>query len=217
MKKYKNLLIDLDGTITDSGDAVISCVVYALEKLGIKDTPYETLRKFIGPSLHDSFTRTMGLDEETANKAIELYRSMYEDNKMYDVTLYDGIAEFMRDASAAGCKVILVTSKPHEFATKIMDRLDLSQYLHYQTGPDMDDPSSDKCVLIEKAVRACDLKKEECVMIGDTRFDIKGAVDAGIDSVGVLYGFGTEEELRETGATYIVAKADDLNALYERV
>lgn len=207
---YKNILLDLDGTITDSGRAILSSVRYALAKFGYHNESDEKLRRFIGPSLMDSFTNIYGMNQEDATKATAYYREVYEGGRMFDVELYPGILSFIQKMHQEGRNVILVTAKPHVFAAQILEKLDLTSYFAYQTGPELNDPSSDKQRLIEKAIQDCNLKREECIMIGDTHYDIDGAVGAKITSVGVSYGYGLEEELRSAGATHIAHSVEDL-------
>lgn len=200
---YKNIMFDLDGTVTDSGRAIMSSVEYALSHFGIKDQPVEKLQTFIGPSLFDSFEREYKMTGEDCEKAVGLYRSIYESERMYDVDIYDGIPELLRELKKKDRKVLLITSKPIVFSEKIIGRIGLADFFDHMTGPDLSDHSSDKKWLIEKAVEEYVLKKSECVMIGDTQYDIRGAVDAGVDSIAVTYGYGNKEEMKAAGATYM--------------
>ena len=204
---YKNIMFDLDGTLTDSGYAIMSSVKYALSQLGITDQPEEKLRTFVGPSLHDSFIREYGLDEETCQKAIADYRKIYSSELMYEVEVYEGIPELLKILKDKGYVVILITSKPLVFAGKILEKVGLAKYFDHVIGTDLKDPSSDKARLIDRAVKTYDLKKEECLMIGDTKYDVIGAKNYGVDSVGVTYGYGSREELENAEATYISDKA----------
>ena len=207
---YQYLMFDLDGTITDSGHAIMSSVSYALDHMGITDQLEDKLRRFVGPSLMDSFRGIYGMNDEDASEAVRLYRSIYEGERMYEVTLYPGIVDVLRTNIERGQKNILVTSKPHVFAEKILERLGLSDLFIYQTGPEFDDHSSEKVRLINKAMKDLGLDPDACIMTGDTHFDIDGAVLAGIDSIGVTYGYGTRAELELAQANYIVDRAEDL-------
>ncbi|MCR5179262.1 MAG: HAD hydrolase-like protein [Lachnospiraceae bacterium] len=205
MSAYRNIMFDLDGTLTDSGRAVMSSVEYALSQLGYAKQPVEKLRTFIGPSLHDSFVREYDMDEESIVKALGLYRDIYEKERMYDVDIYDGIPELLERIKAQGMSALVITSKPMYFTERIMDRIGLARFFDHMVGPDLSDNSSDKKRLIEKAVTDFNLNKDECIMIGDTKYDILGAVQAGIASIGVTYGYGSKEELRNNGASFITA------------
>ena len=217
MKKYQAILIDLDGTVIDSGPGIMESVQYALEKMGYEAADPETLRKFVGPSLIDSFTHLYSMSREDAEKATAYYREVYSTGNIFHFDIYEGIEHCLQELKKAGKRLILVTSKPHVFAERILAKSKLERYFEYQTGPELSDDSSQKVRLIEKAVLECGLKKEETIMVGDTHFDIDGAVQAGIDSVGVTYGYGRGEELAEAGATYLVNSPEELASfLYEK-
>lgn len=207
---YKNIMFDLDGTVTDSGRAIMSSVAYALDGLGIADQPREKLETFIGPSLFDSFKREYALSDEDCEKGVALYREIYEKERMYDVDIYDGIPELLAKLKEQGFRVLLITSKPFVFSEKIIERIGLSEYFDHIVAPDLTDHSSDKKRLIEKAVEDFALEKSECIMIGDTEYDIKGAVGAGVDSIAVTFGYGKPESLQAAGATFFADSAKDI-------
>ncbi len=204
---YQNIMFDLDGTITDSGQPIIESVEIALAHFGFVDQPIEKLRKFVGPSLMYSFTEVYGLNEEDATEAVRLYRAHYESGAMYNVTLYDGIVDVIKANAEEGRSNILVTSKPLKFAEKIMEKIGLAPYFTYYAGPDPSDPSSDKSRLINQALEHLNLDPKTCIMIGDTKFDIEGAHGSGVDSIAVTYGFGTRDELEAAKPNYILDNA----------
>lgn len=207
---YKNIMFDLDGTVTDSGRAIMSSVAYALDGLGITDQRREKLETFIGPSLFDSFKREYALSDEDCEKGVALYREIYEKERMYDVDIYEGIPELLENIKSNGLSALLITSKPFVFSEKIIARIGLSEYFDHIVAPDLTDHSSDKKRLIEKAVEDYGLVKPECIMIGDTEYDIKGAVDAGVDSIAVTYGYGGIQKLEAAGATFFADSAKDI-------
>ena len=209
---YKNLLFDLDGTVMDSGEGIMESAQYALDHFGFKNEPTDTLRKFVGPSLFYSFTHLYGLGDEDAKKAVQLYRNVYESGNKFHATPYDGIEDALRELKDMGYDIILVTSKPHIFAKQILEHFDLAKYFSNVVGPEMADSSSDKARLINKAINEMNLSKELTIMIGDTRFDIEGALDSGIDSIGVTYGYGPKEDLGK--ATYIVDSVQELKNMF---
>lgn len=211
---YKVIMFDLDGTLTDSGRAIMSSVKYALTHLGITDQPIEKLRSFIGPSLFDSFNREYQLTGSDCDEAIASYRYIYEKENMYDVDIYDGIPELLKSLKETGFTVILITSKPLVFSEKIMDKVGLSKYFDHMVGPDLSDHSSDKKRLIEIAIEKYGLNRNECVMIGDTAYDIKGAVGAEIDSIAVTYGYGSPVEMMNSGADFMVDSVESLCKLF---
>lgn len=210
---FRHIMFDLDGTVTDSGEAIMASVRAALSQLGYDNEPEEKLKTFIGPSLYDSFHREYGFEGETAEKAIKTYRDIYEGGKMYEVEIYEGIPELLSDLKEEGYTVYLVTSKPLVFSEKIIERIGLSPCFSHIIAPDLQDHDSDKKRLIEKVVSVYGADKEECVMIGDTKYDILGAVSAGVKSIGVTFGFGKREELIASGADYIADSAEDIRRI----
>ncbi|MQN01873.1 MAG: HAD family hydrolase [Lachnospiraceae bacterium] len=208
--RYKNIFFDLDGTITDSGNAIMTCAKYALDRMGFPDEPEERLRRFVGPSLMDSFVKLYGMTEERAAEATRIFRSLYVDNKMYDVTVYPGIPELLAKCREAGLKTFVVTSKVQEYAGRIIKKTGLADLFTDTIGPDPTDFSSDKSRLINRVVDDYSLDKAECVMIGDTRFDIEGAVKAGVDSIAVTYGYGNPAEMQMVHPTYKAADAAEI-------
>ena len=203
-KNYTTILFDLDGTIMDSGPGIMKSVQYALDHFGYPNEPEEKLRKFVGPSLMDSFTNFYGMNPQDAERAVALYREVYPTDGIFDATPYAGIEDVFRAIQASERKLVLVTSKPHIFAERILEHFGFAPYFCYQTGPELGDHDSRKARLINRAVGALKLDKADCVMIGDRMFDIEGAVEAGVDSIGVTYGFGDRAELVNAGAMYIV-------------
>ena len=201
--RYKAVLFDLDGTINDSGPGVMNSVQYAIRKLGLPDLSPETLRRFIGPSLMYSFQNYGGLSEEDAAKAVVFYRECYSAGELFNFTVYDGIKELFDKIKAAGLKMAVATTKPDHMAFKVLEHEGFLDLFDHVAAPSPDDSSNDKSVLINRALEAMSLTKDDVVMIGDTRFDIKGAVKAGCDSIGITYGYGSREELLKNGAVYI--------------
>ncbi|MDY6352426.1 MAG: HAD hydrolase-like protein [Lachnospiraceae bacterium] len=204
--KYTEAFFDLDGTITDSGKVIMECAAYSLRFFGYEDQPEEKLRKFVGPSLMDSFQTLYGMSEDEARKATGIYRGLYETDKMYDVTIYDGIVELLSSCRKAGISCYVITSKVEASAKQIIKKFDLDRYFTDVIGPDPCDPSSDKKRLIERAIDRYSLDRNHCIMIGDTHFDIDGAVGAGIDSIAVTYGYGDLSSLEKAGPKYIATE-----------
>lgn len=207
---YRVVMFDLDGTLTDSGRAITSSVEYALSHFGITDQSRNKLETFIGPSLYDSFVREYHMNDEDCDKAVALYRSIYEKERMYDVDIYEGIPTLLNNLKEKGFTVILITSKPLVFAERILERIELGKYFDHMVGPTLSDHSSDKKRLIESAINTYALGKNDCIMIGDTAYDIKGAQDAGIDSIAVTYGYGNTTDMINEGATFIAGSAKEI-------
>ena len=208
MGQYKNILLDLDGTIMDSGSGIMKSVQYALDRFSLYNQPEEKLRKFIGPALVDSFMNFYGFTREKAEEAVRYYREYYPEKGIFDAFIYPGMKECIEKMAGDGKKLVLLTSKPIFFASKILQHFQLSPYFFLEVGPDMSEQSSDKTLLIEKALKKGEFKREDCLMVGDTKYDIFAAKEVGIDSVAALYGYGDPEEI--SIANYSIEKPLDL-------
>lgn len=211
MKQYKYLLLDLDGTITDSETGITRCVEYALNHFGIQVDDLRELSPFIGPPLLDSFKDFYNFTDEQAAIAVEKYRERYEKKGILENKLYPGIGKFLAEARLKDKIVILATSKPEIFAKRILDYFELSNYFSFVAGSGLDGSLHTKTDVIDYILQSNKIiDLSSVVMIGDRKHDIIGAKNVGIDSVGVLYGFGDYKELSEAGADYIV---EDIPAL----
>lgn len=216
MSKYDVILLDLDGTLTDPGLGITNSVAHALEKRNIKVSDRTTLYKFIGPPLQDSFEQFYGFAQDECMAAIEDYREYFSDKGIYENELYDGIEELLQSLKAAGKKVVLATSKPEEFTIKILKYFHIEGYFDFIAGATMDGARSRKADVIRYALEQLGITDlSTTVMVGDRKYDISGAVAAGIDSIGVLYGYGNYQELKSAGATYIAEKVTDILPLIE--
>lgn len=205
MKMYQYYLFDLDGTLTDSGKGITNSVKYALKKMGIEEQNMEILQKFIGPPLSETFPKYYGFSQEETKQAIVYYREYYRAGGMFENDVYEGIPELLEKLRNAGKNLIVATSKPEEFSRQILEHFKLAQYFDYIAGASMDDTRVKKDQVIAYALTECRIEdKERAVMIGDREHDIFGARKNGIASIGVLFGFGSREELENAGADYIV-------------
>ena len=210
-KEYAHILLDLDDTIIDSGVGVTKSVQYALACCGIKETDRARLDRFVGPPLKDSFMDFYGLTEEQAEVAIEKYRERYVAKGINENRVYNGIPEALKAWHEAGKKLYLCTSKPEIFAEKILEDLGLTRYFDFIGGASLDGVRNRKEEVMTYVLnRAGITDRRSCVMIGDRKFDILAAGEMGIDSVGVLYGYGCREEFETAGATFIVETAAEL-------
>lgn len=211
MKQYNYFLFDLDGTITDPAEGITNSVVYALQKYGIEVKDKTELYKFIGPPLLDSFSKYYGFSESESQKAVDYYREYYRDKGILENHVYDGFEDVLKRLQREGKTVVVATSKPEVFARQILDYFGLSKYFTYIAGSNLDSTRTNKAEVIEYALDSCNIKdKDDVIMIGDRKYDIVGANKMGIDSIGVLFGYGNREELQTSGATYIVETVKDL-------
>ena len=214
MKQYKYLLFDLDGTITDSETGITRCVAYALNYFGIQVNDLRELSPFIGPPLLDSFKDFYNFTDEQATVAVAKYRERYADKGILENELYPGIEELLADAQKNGKTVILATSKPEIFAKRILDHFGLSDYFSFVAGSGLDGSLHTKTDVINYILQSNQITNlESVVMIGDRKHDIIGAKNVGIDSIGVLYGFGDYKELSEAGADHIAENIPALRKL----
>lgn len=214
MEQYKYLLFDLDGTITDSETGITRCVAYALNYFGIQVNDLRELSPFIGPPLLDSFKDFYNFTDEQATVAVAKYRERYADKGILENELYPGIEELLADAQKNGKTVILATSKPEIFAKRILDHFGLSDYFSFVAGSGLDGSLHTKTDVINYILQSNQITNlESVVMIGDRKHDIIGAKNVGIDSIGVLYGFGDYKELSDAGADHIAENIPALRKL----
>ena len=202
---YKYILFDLDGTLTDPGLGITNAVKHALKKFNIEVPDRSELYKFIGPPLLESFQKYYGMSEEESQMALQYYREYFKPYGLYENMVYDGIEELLVTLKAQGKKLILATSKPEPFAVEILRHFGLDKYFDFIAGATMDEKRVRKADVIAYALESCGITDlPSAIMIGDREHDILGAKEVGLESIGVLYGYGDLEELENAGATYIV-------------
>ena len=207
---YDIILFDLDGTLTDPGLGITNSVAYALKRYGIEAENRESLYSFIGPPLKDSFMKYYGFSEEKAMEAIEVYREYFREKGLYENEVYDGIRELLEKIKQSGRRIVLATSKPEEFSIRILEHFDLIKYFHVVAGASMDEKRNKKGDVIRYAMEKGGFTSEKAIMIGDREHDIFGAKENGLPSIGVLYGYGSEDELKAAGADYIAEGVNDI-------
>ncbi len=208
---YNTILFDLDGTLTDSGRGITNSVAYALTKFGLKFESKDELRCFIGPPLIKMFMEKFGVSENEARELVKKYREYYAVNGIFENDLYDGIEELLSALSASGKKLILATSKPELFAARILEHFGIDKYFSFICGATMDEKRTEKDAVIEYALENAGISNvSDVVMVGDREYDIFGAAKFGINSIGVLYGYGSREELETANATYIAETVEDI-------
>lgn len=209
--KYKYYLFDLDGTLTDPGIGITNSVMHALEKFNIHVSDRKELYPFIGPPLVDSFEKYFGFDEKRALQAVEYYREYFREDGIFENVVYEGIPEMLGELKNRGAIVALATSKPYEFSVRILDHFDLHQYFDFVGAATMDGRISRKADVISHLIdKLGENEKSSILMIGDRDQDIDGAKANGLQSAGVLWGYGSREELMDAGADYIVSAPSDI-------
>lgn len=211
MSGYQYYFFDLDGTLVDSEKGITNSIKYVLEKYRVKDYDMETLRKFIGPPLGESFQKYFGFPKEETPRLIEGYREYYTAGGMYEAEIYDGIEELLKRLKEEGKTLAVATSKPEAYAGQILERFGLASYFDCIVGASMDESRVKKDEVIADALSKCGVQeRKQVAMIGDREHDIFGAKKNGLDSIGVLFGFGSRKELENAGADYIVETADEI-------
>lgn len=208
---YKYVFFDLDGTLTDPAEGITNSVMYALRHFGIEETDRTKLFSFIGPPLVDSFREKYGFSEEDAREATRQFRVYFKDRGIFENLPYEGMEECLRTLKERGHILSVATSKPDEFARRILERFGFAPYFDHVCGASMDETRTRKDEVIRYALDVTGVKDlSECVMVGDRKHDVLGARANGMDSIGVLFGYGSREELQEAGATYIAETIPDI-------
>lgn len=208
---YRVILFDLDGTLTESGIGITRSVAYALNKWGITEPDQKKLDRFVGPPLVDSFMEYYGFTPEDARQAVEDYREYYAVRGIFENRVYNGVKELLEALKAAGKTCILATSKPEGYAEQILEHFGLASYFSLVAGATMDEKRTDKASVIAYALEQAGIAdRGQVVMVGDREHDILGAEANGLDAIGVLYGYGSREELEAAGAKMIAETAMDL-------
>ncbi len=207
---YQYLLFDLDGTLTDPGLGITNSVMYALRKFGVDVPERSQLYPFIGPPLKDSFRSCYGFSDEKCELAVMYYREYFKKKGMFENEVYDGIHDLLTRLKASGRSLIVATSKPEVFAVDILRHFDLYKYFDFVSGATLNDVRNKKADIIRYALESCGIAKSSAVMIGDRKHDMIGAKENGLDSIGVLYGYGTYDELKTAGATMLAAEPADI-------
>jgi len=199
MKNKEIIFFDLDGTLTDSKKGIFNTINYVLDFYKIEERDEKILIKFLGPPLVESFMKYYNMSEKQAKEAVVKYREYYRVKGIFELSVYDGAEEMLKKLKENGKTVCLATSKPQEFAESILKRHNLLKYFDFLAGATMDEKRNEKDQVIKYALEQNNFKKEKIVMIGDRENDIIGAKINGIDSIGVLYGYGDIEELKNAG------------------
>lgn len=204
----KSILFDLDGTLTDSGEGIINCAVYALEQLGLPVPPRDTMGVFVGPPLWDTFEK-FGVPKEKTDEAVRIFRSRYIPVGKFENTPYPGIGETLAELKRQGCRLYVATSKPETTAVEILEHFDLAKYFDEICGADLDRSRNSKSQVIAYLLEKTPAD-EERIMVGDTAYDVIGAAAHGIPTIGVSWGYGEVKDMVDAGAAAICENTDEL-------
>ncbi len=210
--KYKAVFFDLDGTLTNPELGITSCIRYAAEYYGVK-TRREDLRKYIGPPLRDTFVEL--IDEEHADEAVAKYRERFAPIGLFENEVYPGVPETMAKLKEMGYVLCTASSKPQNFVDTILEHFDLKKYFDFVGGATMDGRISKKEDVINIVLEETGFKPEDVLMVGDRMYDLTGAAEFGMDAVGVLYGFGSREELSAYNSIALIENICELIKILE--
>lgn len=199
------IYFDLDGTLTDPKIGITRSIQYALGKLDHPAMPTEDeLTWCIGPPLRASFVKLLGGDH-AADAAVAFYRERFSDVGLFENGVYDGVPEVLTTLRASGHRLFVATSKPHVFAERIIDHFGLRDHFERVFGSELDGTRVDKSDLLEYALKAAAVDPSRTLMIGDRSHDMVGACNNGMKGIGVLYGYGSRDELTQAGALHVCA------------
>lgn len=196
-----NVLFDLDGTLTDPRDGIVACFKYALQTLELDSPADPELERMIGPPLRESFANLIGPNkEDLLEQAVTLYRERFAAKGMFENTVYPGIGDALAQLLDQGSSLFVATSKPRTFAERIIEHFGLSRFFRAVYGSEMNGANADKRHLIAHILRTESLSPTDTVMVGDRAHDVSGARANGLFPIGVLWGYGSQEELVSAGA-----------------
>lgn len=209
----KCAFFDLDGTLTDPKLGLTNSIYYGLTKFGVKVDSKEELKKYIGPELVPAFMSDYGMSKEEAYETLGYFREYFSTKGIFENVKYPGIDDMLKKLKEKGILVGLATSKPEPYAIQILEHFDLIKYFDFVCGNNMEETRGKKKDIIEfliNEIKNPDITREDIVMVGDRQYDILGAKEVGTKSIGVLYGYGSLEELSNVNPDYIVSSVKEL-------
>lgn len=218
MKKV--ILFDLDGTLTDPKEGITRAVQYTLRSRGIEEKDLDKLCPFIGPPLTDSYQRFYGFTEQEARGLIPVFHEYFDRQGKFENRVYEGMETMLQTLKESGFRLAVATSKPEYFAEQILEHFGLRKYFETVGGADMEEIrvrkgeiityTLERMGVISSAARENGGCAADVIMVGDREHDVLGAKENGLPCVGVLYGYGSEEELLAAGAEYLAATPMEL-------
>lgn len=208
--RYNAVIFDFDGTICDTGEGILKSAKYALDAFGIEAPEYTELTCFIGPPLFVTFQEEFGADATTADALVKKYRERYTNKGLLESELYDGIKELLESLKNEGIKIGIASSKPQDYIEALLDHFDIKKYFDSICGVPFTADCESKANIISRCVKALEVVGNEVLMVGDKKYDIEGARANLIDSVGVLWGYGSRIEFVEAGAKFVAEKISDV-------
>ena len=211
MKEYSCIAFDLDGTLTDPSAGLLSGFVYAFKKLGIDYGERESLKRFIGPPLFLEWQKEFGFTPEESDYAVRLFREYYLIYGWWDNRIYDGVAQMLKRLKDGGKTLIVATSKPEDTAKKVLKLFGIDNYFDFIGGADGHKNRDRKCEVLEYSLASAGITdKSTAILVGDRSFDAEGAAIVGIDSMGILWGHGSEQEIESSNFTLVARTPDQV-------
>lgn len=211
IRKFDNIIFDLDGTLLDSGPGIINAVKYALQKYDIDEKNTSILRSFVGPPLHQQFATCYDFSEKQSLEAVDYFREYYTTKGILENTVYPEIKELLTYLADNDYCLLIASSKPENLVKEILAQHDLLRYFKYTGGSLLDGSRENKDDVLRYVLNTVDIKDfHRCLMVGDRKFDVLGSRKFEIKSVGVTYGYGSLEELQSVQADFIIDKPMDL-------
>lgn len=205
------IFFDFDGTLVDTQEGVINCLLIAMEHMNFTPAPDADLTEFLGPPIKPKFAEYCNFTDEEAGQAVAKFREHYNAKGLYESSPYAGIEETLKRLHSAGKKLFVATSKPERSAKILADKFGLTQYFTEITGSTFDGTRTTKSQVIAELIsRIGDVDTAKVLMVGDRLHDVHGAAEFGIATLGVTYGYGDRAELEEAGAKYIVDTTSEI-------
>ena len=206
-----NLLFDLDGTLTDPYEGITRCISHALEMLDRPSPPRMDLRWCIGPPLKNSFIKLLACDDDSlAKKAVAIYRERFSSVGIFENEVYKGIPKALKTLQEMGHTLYVATSKPTIYAEQIIEHFGLYRSFAGIYGSELDGTRSNKTSLISHILQSESISSSDALMIGDRKHDMIGAKANEVCGFGVLWGYGTLDELKASGAHACINHPRDL-------
>ena len=213
MSAIEHLIFDLDGTLTDPREGITRCYAHVLEHLGRPVPPLHEFERFIGPPTRQVVSEILGTsDRDQVERAVAIYRERFSTVGLFENEVYPGMPEVLESLSQQGFALWVCTSKPHVYARKILEHFGLLRWFREVYGCELDGRLAEKTDLLAYLLEREQIDRQRALMIGDRLHDVRAAQHCGVRSLGVTYGFGSIEELRDAGADAICPSVADLRA-----
>lgn len=210
---YKSVIFDFDGTLVDSGPGIKKTFVEMIRRLNMPPLTTEQLDALVGPPLHKSFPGMLGIPEDEVERCIALYQQIFKEIALSELCAFPGILELLQSLVEASANTAIASSKIQPTLVAQAKSLGIFEHIHHICGADPTLNRFEKNEILSEILSLLNTGRTDAVMIGDRCFDIMAAKELGIDSIGVTYGAGTFDEMRENNPTYIVNDVDELRRL----